>query len=267
MPSASAASPSAPDEAPRSEACPSDMILVDGYFCPFVAHRCKTARRAAAGEEPVCEEFEPEVLCEGSYEHLRCCVDVFEYPNQRGVLPAVLVSFDEAARACETEGKRLCDPRELAFACEGEAVHPYAVGERRLEGTCRWDAGAEGRVTPSRGANVAPQLALLDRRVPSGDSPRCVSPFGVFDLAGNVAEWAYDPQGSKSHEPFASVVAGGAWGASASTCRAGDTSHAPAHRAATLGFRCCSDASPAENPPPARRPNPRRGFRPIGPPP
>ena len=256
--------PAAPNHA---GVCASDMALVEGYFCPFVAHRCKQGRPARAGEERVCEEFEPEVLCEGSYERLRFCVDVFEYPNLAGVLPAVLVSFDEASRACAAEGKRLCSPRELAFACEGEAIHPYAVGERRLPDACQWDRGSEGRVAPSRGPNVASQLALIDRRAASGGTPRCVSPFGVFDLGGNVAEWTYDPQGSKSHEPFASVIAGGAWGASASTCRAADASIPPSHRAATLGFRCCSDAAPADAQPPDRRPNPRRGFRPIGPPP
>lgn len=255
--------PTPPD---RTGACPSDTALVDGWYCPFVAHRCKKTRRAkVAGDDTVCDEFENEVLCEGTLERLRFCIDPYEYPNVEGMLPAVLVSFDEAARACEVEGKRLCSPRELAFACEGEAIHPYAVGEKRLEGACRWDAGPEGRVTPSRGPGVAAQLALVDKRAASGGSPACVSPFGISDLAGNVAEWAFDPQGSKRQEPFASVVVSGSWGSSASTCRTADASLPPTHRAATIGFRCCADAAPREGPPiPERKRGPGGGFRPIG---
>jgi formylglycine-generating enzyme len=247
-------------------ACPDDMALVSGWFCPFVAHRCKKTRRAKhAGEPEVCEEFKNEVLCEGALERLRYCMDLYEYPNQVGVLPAVLVSFDEAVVACEVEGKRLCEPRELAFACEGEAIHPYPIGEKRDAGACRWDAGPEGRVAPSRGATVAAQLALIDRRAGAGSHAGCRSPFGVFDLAGNVAEWANDPQGSKRQEPFASVIALGAWGSSPSTCRSADASLPPSARNATTGFRCCSGAAIADD---ERRATPRPrtggGFRPIG---
>ena len=246
------------------------MTVVDGWFCPFVAHRCaKVRRKRNPGDEEVCDEFKAEVLCEGTLERLRFCVDTFEYPNQRGVVPAVLVSFEEAERACAVEDKRLCAPRELAFACEGEDIHPYAVGEKRTAEACRWDAGAEARVTPSRGAGVASQLALVDRRLPAGGASGCVSPFGVHDLAGNVAEWASDPNGSRKSEPFASVVVGGAWGASPATCRSGDASLAPTHRAATLGFRCCADATKREGPPVSERRRGRAGggFRPIGAPP
>ncbi len=243
------------------------MTLVEGWYCPFVAHRCDKERKAKKpGDGAVCETFKNEVLCEGALERLRFCIDPYEYPNQEGVLPAVLVSFDDAERACDIEGKRLCEARELAFACEGEAIHPYPIGERREPGACRWDAGNEGRVTPSRGPAVAAQLALVDRRAAAGSHAACRSPFGVFDLAGNVAEWVHDPQGGKRSEPFASVIAGGAWGASGSTCRSADASLPPSFRAATVGFRCCAAAAaPAEGspePPPRRRPG--GGFRPIG---
>ncbi len=253
-------------DAGPTAACPDDMALVSGWYCPFVAHRCKKTRRAKhAGDPEVCEEFKNEVLCEGALERLRYCVDLYEYPNQPGVLPAVLVSFDEALAACEVEGKRLCEPRELAFACEGEAIHPYPIGEKRDAAACRWDAGPEGRVAPSRGATVAAQLALLDRRAGAGSHAGCRSPFGVFDLAGNVAEWAHDPQGSKRHEPFSSVIVGGAWGGSASTCRSADASLPPSARSATTGFRCCTGAALADD---EQHATPRRrtggGFRPIG---
>ncbi len=272
-----AASTPAPTPAPPSPApshvvaqpgpggCPPDMAIVEGWFCPFVAHRCEKERRPSApGLEPVCLEYRAEVLCEGTMERLRYCMDVFEYPNQRGVVPAVLVDFDEAARACEVEGKRLCTPQEHAFACEGEAIHPYAVGEAREPSACRWDVGAEGRVAPSRGPTVAQALALVDRRAASGSHAACVSPFGISDLSGNVAEWVADPQGSRRREPFVSTVAGGAWGMGAASCRTFDASQPPPHRAAAVGFRCCTEAPRDASPGPDRRRARGGGFRPIG---
>ncbi len=36
---------------------------------------------------------------------------------------------------------------------------------------------------------VADEVFRLDQRVPSGSMDRCVSPFGVHDMTGNVDEW------------------------------------------------------------------------------
>jgi hypothetical protein len=248
--------------------CPADMLLVDGWYCPFVAHRCDKARKPSRpGAPEVCDAFRPEVLCEGTLERTRFCVDPYEYPNRAGMLPAVLVDFDEAARACEIEGKRLCTAREWTLACEGETIYPYPTGVRRDRSLCRWDAGPEGRVAPSAGPGVEAALARIDRRAPAGSHASCASPFGALDMAANVAEWAVDPHGSRKREPFVSVIAGGAWGDGPATCRTADPSLPPAHRAATLGFRCCSDAAPppgaGSEATPARKKAPGGGFRPL----
>ncbi len=253
----------APVAAPSRGDCPDDMVLVEGWWCPFVAHRCDKERPPRApGEPATCDRYRPEVLCEGALEWARFCVDRHEYPNVAGMRPVVLATFDEAASACDTEGKRLCTVREWTFACEGEAMVPYPHGTERGAGVCQLDAGAEARVAPSTGPTVAGDLERVDRRAPVGAHPACASPFGALDLAGNVAEWTTDPTGGRARPPFVSVVSGGAWGDSPATCRTVDPAVVPAHRGGALGFRCCSDAAPRREPiPPARER--RGGFQPI----
>lgn len=243
--------------------CAADAVLVDGHFCPFVAHTCeRTRRQERLGIEPPCEAFKDQVLCQGALKRLRFCIDRFEYPNREGALPAVLVSFDEAERACEADGKRLCNHYEWTFACEGEAIVPYPIGLERTPATCNWDAGPESPVVPSQGPRVASALLAVDKRTAAGERPACKSPFEVQDLAGNVAEWTRDPTRTRSSPPFVSVIAGGAWGSSPSTCRTLEDSQPPPHRSSLLGFRCCSDPyGPAAAKPPT--PRPRGGLRPI----
>jgi formylglycine-generating enzyme len=252
---------------PRHGACPDDMILIEGTYCPFVAHKCDKARKARApGEPEVCEKYKNLVLCEGGLETMRYCVDQFEYPNRRGVVPAVLVSFDEAERVCAVDEKRLCTFREWSFACEGEQMLPYPTGLDRSAGSCQWDAGADAHVTPSRGPTVAQSLGSQDRRVAAGGKEGCKSPFGVFDMGGNVAEWTEDPVLTKTRDPFGSVIAGGDWGRGPNICRARDDAHPPPHRSAMLGFRCCSEPAEAgETSTPAKKPRRRTkgGFQPL----
>jgi formylglycine-generating enzyme required for sulfatase activity len=234
------------------------MVLVEAFHCPFVAHVCK---KRMPGPRGACVAFEPRVLCEGTLRKKRFCVDRFEYPNLEGALPAVLVDWNEAKRACAAEDKRLCTVDEWQLACEGEAILPYTTGVLRAKGDCNWDARAETPVIPTRGLGVATELARLDGRVPSGSLARCVSPFGVHDMGGNVAEWVDDPTGSLKRAPFASVVAGGAFGASEGTCRAVDADGAPSQRASTVGFRCCAD--PEGLPVPGDKRKAKGGFQPL----
>jgi hypothetical protein len=226
--------------------CPVDMVLVEAQRCPFVAHRCERKRKEVGAKRggAVCERFRDEVLCEGRAQALSFCVDRFEYPNRRGARPAVMVDYEEAERACDTEGKRLCSVAEWQLACEGAAVAPYPTGLTREATVCHWDAGPVTEVLPSRGPEVAALFERADRRVRSGERPLCVSVFGVFDQAGNVREWVRDPEGSRVKPPFSSGVAGGAWGGGAATCRTLDSDVPPRARSASVGFRCCAD--PAE---------------------
>jgi hypothetical protein len=72
-----------------------------------------------------------------------------------------------------------------------------------------------------------------------------VSPFGVADTIGNVAEWVEDREG-----PQAGAIAGGHYGRAVATCRGLDSARKPTFAAHDTGFRCCADALDGQ---PARR--------------
>ena len=132
------------------------------------------------------------MLCEGRLEHRRYCIDRYEYPNLEGVVPAVMVDWNDARRACAVEGKRLCTAEEWEFACEGPEMWPYPYGIERDPTACNIDRAvhAAGPAARSRDPGRSPrEVERLDKRVPSGSLPRCVSPFGVHDMTGNVDEW------------------------------------------------------------------------------
>lgn len=251
-----------------SDPCATDMVLVSGSACPYVAHKCARKRKEVGRDRGICEAFENEVLCEGRAQRVEVCMDRFEYPNRSGALPAVLLSFDDAERVCASHDKRLCTVREWQFACEGESIVPLPMGLSRDPDGCTWDRGPVLEVVPSLGPDVAASLQRSDRRARSGSAASCKSVFGVFDLTGNVREWVRDPEHGRLSPPFTSALAGGAWGSGAATCRTLDQDLPPPSRSASAGFRCCQDVRGDEAGEDARKDAPessprRRGFRPI----
>ena len=222
-------------------ACGEGMVLVDGVYCPFVGHTC-----VSYANEPrdVCDRYAPDVLCEGRLQHRRYCVDVFEYPNLSGVVPAVMVDHDDAKRACTVEGKRLCTTEEWEFACEGTEMWPYPYGIDRDATACNIDRPV---TTPDLPAfsdpwKISGEVERLDKRVPSGSLDRCVSPFGVHDMTGNVDEWVENTAGKETEKPFRSALKGGYWGPIRARCRPMTSSHSAWFSFYQVGFRCCGDA-------------------------
>jgi formylglycine-generating enzyme required for sulfatase activity len=215
-----------------------------------------------------CRTFAPEVLCDGRLAHRRFCMDRYEYPNLEGVVPAVLADWHEAARACATEGKRLCSPEEWEFACEGTQMWPYPYGRERDATACNIDGKVDGDALAALGDPLrAPEeRQRADGRLPSGARSRCVSPFGVYDLTGNVEEWVDNLQGSASADPFRSTRKGGHYGPGPARCRTASTANPPGARSPLAGFRCCaaarSAAAPAPPPAPGRSPRKHRMVEP-----
>jgi formylglycine-generating enzyme required for sulfatase activity len=79
---------------------------------------------------------------------------------------------------------------------------------------------------------------LRDLRAPPGTHPRCASPFGVYDMTGNLEEFvAID--GSLPVRP---AMKGAYWQPSRNFCRAAQTAHDRYYNGTETGFRCCSDA-------------------------
>jgi hypothetical protein len=245
---------------PRSAStCGEGMVLVDGIYCPYVGHACT---KFLYEERDVCQSYAPDVLCEGRLMHRRYCMDVFEYPNLEGVVPAVMVDWNDARRACAVEGKRLCTTEEWEFACEGPQMWPYPYGLERDPTACNIDRTytlpeMESFSDPWK---ISEEVERLDKRVPSGALARCISPFGVRDMTGNVDEWVLNEQGKVLDKPFRSTLKGGYWGPVRTRCRPQTSTHNEWFAFYQVGFRCCRDANegaPVE-PAPASAHIPRR---------
>lgn len=99
---------------------------------------------------------------------LRFCIDKYEYPNRAGGMPQTKLSLDEARALCERQGKRLCTEDEWKWACAGLEGRIYPYGNSFIDGRCNNDT----RTIES-----------------SGSKTNCVSPFGGYDMVGNVLEW------------------------------------------------------------------------------
>lgn len=175
-------------------------------------------------------------------QRLHFCIDRFEYPNRKGEYPLILVSWYEARDTCKAEGKRLCSEDEWTFACEGEEAMPYPNGYVRDPDACLNDRPWRKFHSEvlfsrtSRGAML--ELDRLWQGEPSGARALCRSPYGVYDMTGNVDEW------TRSSVPGErpSVLKGGYWGPVRTRCRPATKAHDETHMFYQQGFRCCADA-------------------------
>jgi formylglycine-generating enzyme required for sulfatase activity len=227
------------DAAPASP-CGDEMLLVDGIWCPYVGHRCVDW---IDEKRDRCRRYDEKELCEGLKKPKRFCIDRYEYPNQKDAFPAVMVSFIEAEEACRAEGKRLCTESEWTFACEGNEKVPYPYGYERDTTACNID---RTYILPDLQAfsyddKISDEVGRLDQRVASGSQTRCVSPFGVHDMTGNVDEWVVNEDPNTDGGEDISGLKGGYWGPIRARCRPITNSHNRWFRFYQVGFRCCSD--------------------------
>ena len=233
----SSAPTSAPDdgaqviEDPLSlSACPEGMVLVEGVTCIDTHRKCT---RRDTGGEASCVAFEPASCRRGLALHF--CVDRYEYPNREGMLPAAVVTFQQARSACEEEGKRLCSETEWSFACEGPKGLAFSYGDEAAPRACNVGRPAIRLATDAlwEASDVAAVVEQKDARVASGAMKGCVGPFGARDLIGNVEEWV------KSDVPgFERALRGGEY-TGAPSCRAVRQIKQPSFRQLQTGFRCC----------------------------
>lgn len=177
---------------------------------------------------------------------MRFCIDTYEWPNVVGELPRVMVSWYEAKQLCEASGKRLCDDTEWTLACEGPERLPYPYGWVRDDTLCNIDntfiAWNAKKLFSGDPQVAAAELERLSQREPIGQRTTCVSPYGVFDLTGNVDEWANHVTGNG--HPHVSVFKGGHWVRGIrNRCRPKTSSHGPEFAFYAEGFRCCADAA------------------------
>jgi hypothetical protein len=232
--------PAAPalDPGPSAE-CPHDMRLVKGTHADEVQHLCVAPQRDV--KDTHCFEYWEGITAEeGARSEIAVCMDQFEAPNQRGAKPFVMKSFNAARRWCEERGKRMCTEQEWELGCEGGERRPLAYGWKVDRTVCNsnksWRPFDAAKLIAG-GEDAKAEVERLWQGAASGSHLACVSPFGIFDMMGNVEEWVATRAGRR----WPGALMGGFWAKPWTGCRGTNDAHEPTFSFYETGFRCCAD--------------------------
>lgn len=156
-------------------------------------------------------------------------------------LPVVGVSWEIARAYCQWAGKRLPTEAEWEKAAAGERGFKWPWGNTFGDGLANVHGAEDGAVYTA----------------PPGQYELGRSPAGLYDMAGNVAEWVADwyapetyreslfrdPKGPEIGKHR--VYRGGSWNDSSANVRVSKRFAAAPHQtSAVIGFRCARDAKP-----------------------
>lgn len=147
-----------------------------------------------------------------------------KYPEHQADHPVVFVTWRDAAAYAAWAGKSLPTRHEWEKAARGTRGNAYPWGDAPTPAKCNVRENGVGETTP------------VDR-YQSG-----VSPYGVYDLCGNVWEWC-----STDSKPGRHHLKGGAWTSPFDRCTPSSSNDA----AETMcdddtGFRCVAGADALE---------------------
>jgi sulfatase modifying factor 1 len=222
-----------------SAGCPDDMRLVEGTHHDEVQHFCVDPRTDA--KDTHCYRYwEGITALEGPVTPVRVCMDQFEAPNRKGEKPYVMQSYEGAKKWCAARHKRPCSEQEWETACEGPEWLPWQYGWTNDKKICVSDRGWRPVDFAKFAAGKDEAKAESDRLwqgAVSGSRPGCVSPFGIFDMMGNVEEWVT----TRSRRRFPGALMGGFWAKPWTGCRGTNDAHEPTFVFYETGFRCCAE--------------------------
>ena len=195
---------------------------IDGYPAttaeqafPDVGFRCCRGPVLQRKTYPAPKQNCPKDMVSGS----NFCIDQYEYPNRKGVMPQGGLTYLQAKTYCEQNNKRLCTQEEWNQACQGLEGYRWPYGDTYVPNRCV-DAGGN-TVEGQSGAQ------------PSGHAQDCVSSLGAYDMSGNLWEWTAEKK-----------LQGGGWNLSAGLGQCQSQAQAKeSFQAGEFGVRCCKEPS------------------------
>jgi formylglycine-generating enzyme required for sulfatase activity len=153
--------------------------------------------------------------------------------------PVVGITWYEAQAYCQWVGGRLPTEAEWEKAARGTTIRAYPWGDE--EPNCDLANSYD---------NTSGKHCVGDT-APVGSYPAGTSPYGLYDMAGNVWEWVGDWYSTNyyAYSPYENptgrdtgddkVIRGGSWSYSWSKLRvAYNSNHHPEQRNLNFGFRC-----------------------------
>jgi serine/threonine protein kinase/formylglycine-generating enzyme required for sulfatase activity len=152
------------------------------------------------------------------------------FPKGEAKLPVYNVSLFDAKAYAEWANKRLPTEAEWEYAARGTDNRIYPWGNE-------WFDELSNSGEDKRGKPVA-----------VGSFPRGASPFGIFDMAGNVSEWVEDfilyPGSTAKPLPGYKVYRGGSYAYKKSDLVTfARWTEVPTEKLPYVGFRCAEDVS------------------------
>ena len=227
-------------EADVDRASPIHTVTLDDYY--FDQYEVTNAQYAAFLNEQgnQSEGDEPWHRVSLNRERIHERGGSWQIESGYGNYPVMVVSWYGAQSYCAWRGDRLPTEAEWEKAARGDDGREYPWG------------------------NESPSESLLNSDftegdiVPVGSYPDGASPYGVYDMAGNVWEWVADwhdadfygnsPDANPSGPSLGElkVLRGGAWPSVSSNVRSAYRSGGrPLYAVNEIGFRCARGTSPA----------------------